>query len=63
MIRIENECVDCALPCVFSACPYYKVVRFYCDECSDEANLYWFDGKQLCMDCIEKRLEKVEYDE
>ena len=61
MIKIENECVNCGLPCIFSACPYYKVVRFYCDECNDEAELYFFDDEELCLDCIEKRLERVEY--
>ena len=62
MIKIENECVDCGLPCLYETCPYYAVVRFYCDECGYEEELYWFDDEQLCIDCIKKRLERVEYD-
>lgn len=64
MIIIENECVDCGLPCLYESCPYWAVTRFYCDECDDESYpLYWYDSQQLCLDCIEKRLERVEYDE
>ena len=66
MISIENECVGCPpeIGCLHESCPYWAVTRFYCDECDDEAYpLYWFDGQQLCLDCIEKRLERVEYDE
>ena len=63
MICIENECVDCGLPCLYESCPNYAVVRFYCDECGEEAELYWFDDQQLCIDCIEQRLSKVKYDD
>ena len=65
MIKFENECVDCPpdIGCIGSRCKYLNVPRFYCDECNDEAELYWFDGMQLCIDCIEKRLERVELDD
>ena len=64
MISIENECVDCGLPCIYKSCPYYKVVRYVCDCCKDEVeNLYYFDGQELCIDCIEHRLERVEYND
>ena len=65
MIKIENECVDCPpdIGCIGNSCPYLHVPRFYCDECGDEAELYWYDDQQLCIDCIEKRLDKVEYDD
>lgn len=65
MINIENECVGCPpdMGCLGKSCPYLDVPRFYCDECGDEAELYWYEGEQLCIDCIEKRLEKVEYDD
>jgi hypothetical protein len=61
MIITENECVDCGLPCIYESCPYWAVTRFYCDECNNEVKLYWWDGQQLCLDCIEARLERVEY--
>lgn len=59
MKRLENECVDCGLPCLGNSCPNRNVPRFYCDDCGDEAQLYDFDGEELCISCIEKRLDKV----
>ena len=64
MIRYENECVDCGLPCMHERCIYWAVTRLYCDECDNEENtLYWWDDQQLCLDCIEARLERVEIDD
>ena len=64
MIITESECVQCGLPCMYSACPYYRVTRLYCDGCKDEADdLWYFDGEQLCKDCILNRLDKVEEDD
>lgn len=64
MIVIGSECVDCDLPCVFTACPYYRVVYYVCDCCGEEVeDLYYFDCEQLCADCILKLLEKVEYED
>lgn len=57
---VENECVDCGRPCLGSACPYRNVVRHYCDNCKEETDLYYFDGEELCIDCIIEQLEKVE---
>lgn len=65
MIRIENECVGCPpeIGCFRNSCPYWAVKRYYCDNCEDERKLYWFNGKQLCIGCIEEQLEEVVYDE
>jgi hypothetical protein len=65
MIVIENECVGCPpdLGCIGNSCPYLRVPRFYCDECKDETKLYWFENEQLCIDCVEHRLERVKYDD
>lgn len=62
MIVIENECVGCPpeIGCLGSTCPYLNVKRYYCDDCKDEATLYNFDEKQLCIDCVAKRLDIVE---
>ena len=59
---IENECVDCPpeLGCLGDSCPYKNVPRFYCDECEDEVTLYEYDGEELCLECIAKRLQIVE---
>ena len=62
LIVVENECVMCDLPCLYKACPYWAVAHFYCDKCKDEYEvLYWYDGEQLCEDCVLSRLERVEY--
>lgn len=60
MMKIENECVDCGLPCLGDSCPFRNVTRYYCDKCNDEAQLYHYDGMELCADCILEQLEKVE---
>ena len=63
MKKTENECVGCGLPCMGNSCPNRNVTRLYCDKCGEEATLYYFDDKELCIDCIEKELEKVEIDD
>ena len=63
MVVTESECIDCDLPCIYESCKYYQVTRYYCDQCGDEIELFWFDGRQLCINCIEDQLERVEIDE
>lgn len=60
MKRIENECVDCGLPCLGTGCKYYRVERFYCDKCGQEETLYHTDEGELCTDCILSNLPVVE---
>ncbi len=60
MIKKENECVDCGLPCLGSSCPNRNVIRIYCDKCGDEGKIYHYDGEHLCISCIEETLEEVE---
>lgn len=59
MRRIENDCVDCGLPCIDS-CRYKNAVHFYCDECGDERELYHYNDRELCEFCVLEELEKVE---
>ena len=63
MIRVESGCVDCGLPCMNRACRYYKHIIYECDACGEEGPIYWFDNDQLCINCVEERLEEVIYDE
>ena len=58
MRQVENDCVDCGLPCIGTSCRYYKAVHFYCDDCGDEDTLYEFDDEELCIRCIAKNLKK-----
>lgn len=64
MKKYENECCNCAVPgypCRGSSCPNRHVPHYYCDKCGEEyETLYHYDGKELCIGCIEERLEKVE---
>lgn len=60
-IEYENECVSCDLPCLGSACPNRRVPHLYCDKCKHEVDdLYDYDDKQICLDCIVKQLKKIE---
>ncbi len=63
IIRLENECVDCGLTCLGPLCPHKSVKHFYCDECGEEDELFEFDGEDLCIDCIKKRLKCVNEEE
>ena len=64
MITYEDECCGCATesyPCMGSACPNRNAKHLYCDKCEQEVDdLYEWDGKQVCIDCIVKSLKKVE---
>ena len=65
MIKLENDCVGCPpeMGCLGDGCPNRNVPYYYCDECGESEILYHFDGEQLCIDCIKKRLEEVIYTE
>lgn len=59
MKNVESECVDCGLPCLGSGCRYYRVTRYYCDDCGDEdipSLVVRADGAILCA---RHRLSKV----
>jgi len=58
MVRYENDCVDCGLPCI--DCGKKRTPHYYCDECKEEETLYEYDGDQLCETCLLKKFTKVE---
>ena len=58
MKKIENDCVGCAMGCI--DCGRKRAVHYYCDNCRDEETLYEFEGKELCISCILKKLTVVE---
>ena len=56
----KSECCECGLPCLKQSCKYYSVTRYYCDKCGEEGKLYHYNGLELCLDCIIKKLPVVE---
>lgn len=60
MLRYENLCNDCPIGCI--GCGRTRVPVHYCDDCGEPEELYYFDDEELCIECIEKRLDKVEDD-
>ena len=59
LVKYENGCVDCGLQCTGHHCPNYNVSHYYCDICNEEAQLYVYNGQELCLECIESQLEKI----
>ena len=54
MVRFENDCVDCGLPCLGDSCKYRHVRHLYCDKCCSEIDKLFvvFEDKQWCEECI-----------
>lgn len=65
MVRTESLCCGCqGMECMGSACPNYEITVFECDSCGKtNEDLYYFDGKELCIGCIIKRLKVAEGEE
>ena len=65
MVKYENDCCGCsvpAYPCIGNSCSYRHVPYLICDDCGEEVEqgeLFEFDGEELCIDCIKKRLDVV----
>lgn len=57
----KNECVRCPreMGCLGDSCSNRNVPHLVCDKCEEETQLYHYDGQELCIDCIEEKLEKV----
>lgn len=59
-VKYENDCCGCAVPGYPCTGEHKKVPHLYCDDCKKEQDeLYELDGKELCGDCVLKRLDKV----
>ena len=57
MVKIEDHCVDCGLPCLGSSCPNRNVTQYYCDKCGEEIScdeIYDVDGEELCEECLKE---------
>ena len=64
MLRIENDCCDCATPsypCQGALCPRRRVEVYYCDSCGSELDdIYDVDGEELCEDCLKEKFRRNE---
>ena len=61
MIYYQNDCVDCALPCIFSSCPHYNVLHSKCDYCKrEDVKLHKYLGSEICEECLLNEFEVVE---
>ena len=61
MLKKENHCVDCDIPCIGSSCSNKDVLVYYCDSCGDEIDfdeVYEVDGDDLCEDCLKEMFKK-----
>ena len=61
MIKYYDECVGCPaeLGCIGNGCPYLNIPHYFCDECGDEEDLYFYEDRELCLNCIERELIPV----
>ena len=63
MKKIESECVGCTdigLYCIGNSCRNRNIVRYYCDKCDGEDKLYYYDGLELCAECLLNCFEVVD---
>lgn len=58
MLKYENGCVGCQLPCIYDKCRYYRIPVNYCNKCGDYADMV-IEGKDLCEACTEEILNKI----
>jgi hypothetical protein len=58
MIKIENDCVCCDIPCI--DCGRKRTPHYYCDKCKEETTIYEYEDGQYCIDCIKEKLTVVE---
>ena len=58
MVKIENQCVDCGLPCMGKQCPYMNVETVICDSCGSQEGQYRINGKDYCESCAAEFLRE-----
>lgn len=63
-IRYEDDCCNCAVPGYPCTGEHKHIPHYYCDgeDCGEEfypSELYHFEDKMLCINCLAKQFEKV----
>lgn len=65
MTYYVDNCCGCAAPgypCMGESCPNRKVPHHQCDECDatdEDTKIYRYDGRELCIKCIENELDEA----
>ena len=59
MRKKVNNCCDCGIPCTLFCSLRDDSWEYYCDNCGDEAKLYDWEGRELCISCIERELDPI----
>lgn len=59
MLKYENDCVCCDLPCI--NCGLKRNPHYYCDVCGEEIydEMFEIDGYEMCERCHELYTENV----
>jgi len=64
MIKFEDGCVDCGLPCLGNSCPHHKEVHLFCDFCKTESDkLFKYFDDQYCADCLTEVVPLIKQEE
>ena len=60
--RIENHCMQCAVPaypCLGEHCSRRRVKVHSCDRCGEDLDaIYAVDGEELCEECLKEMFLK-----
>lgn len=59
MLRYENECVGCQLPCLGSRCSKQNIPVIYCDNYDNEKADYRIKDNDLCEKCAKAFLQEM----
>lgn len=66
MLKYENDCVNCALPCI--DCGRKHVPHMYCDSCGEETDVLYHmidsahDNQYICKECRDSLFEVITLD-
>lgn len=59
MIKYENHCIGCQLPCIYTSCPHYSVEVHYCDKCKKKEAICIIDGDDYCDEHAEEYMQDI----
>lgn len=66
MLKYENDCVGCDLPCI--DCGRKHKPHMYCDSCGEETDVLYhmidsaYDSQYICKECRDSLFEVITLD-